>query len=392
VVVKFYRSIKLISSKKYEIEASMTRESSIILCVYFKLFLILYQNMIKIIENAMRHYALDPQNFEIKTIGSGLIHQTYILKGEKSYVLQKLNTNVFKEPKLIEKNISLVSNYLKHAQPNYLFPSSIPTIENESLFYDMESFWRLSLFVTNSITIDLVDDPVLAYEAAKAFGQLSKYLNKISLDQFEETIPNFHNLEFRYEQFETSLKKGLPERAKKGKEIIQFFETQKGILETFRQIKKNGQIPLRVQHHDTKISNVLLDSSTKKALAICDLDTLMPGYFISDLGDMVRTYTSSENEESTKWESVKVREPYFKALMQGYLSEMGHSLTSDEKKHIFYAGEFMIYMQGLRFLTDYLLGDIYYPVKHDTHNLNRAKNQMLLLEDLQVQKEKLMDF
>ncbi|MGK0139631.1 MAG: hypothetical protein ACI9DJ_003093, partial [Algoriphagus sp.] len=262
MVVKFYRSIKLISSKKYEIEASMTRESSIILCVYFKLFLILYQNMIKIIENAMRHYALDPQNFEIKTIGSGLIHQTYILKGEKSYVLQKLNTNVFKEPKLIEKNISLVSNYLKHAQPNYLFPSSIPTIENESLFYDMESFWRLSLFVTNSITIDLVDDPVLAYEAAKAFGQLSKYLNKISLDQFEETIPNFHNLEFRYEQFETSLKKGLPERAKKGKEIIQFFETQKGILETFRQIKKNGQIPLRVQHHDTKISNVLLDSST----------------------------------------------------------------------------------------------------------------------------------
>jgi hypothetical protein len=392
VVAKIYNTIKLISSKKYEIGASMTRETSIILCGYCYFILTLYQNMTKVIEVAMRQYALDPKNLEIKTIGSGLIHHTYILKGEKSYVLQKLNTNVFKDPKLIEKNISLVSNYLKNTHPNYLFPSSIPTAKNEPLFFDGESFWRLSLFVANSTTIDLVDDPVLAYEAAQAFGQLSKYLDKISLDPFKETIPNFHNLEFRYQQFETSLKNGQPERAKKGKEIIQFFETQKRILETFRIIKKDGQIPLRVQHHDTKISNVLLDANTKKALAICDLDTLMPGYFISDLGDMVRTYTSSENEESTNWESIKVREPYFKALMQGYLSQMGHSLTAAERKHLFYAGEFMIYMQGLRFLSDYLLGDIYYPVKHDTHNLNRAKNQMLLLQDLQVQKEKLMDF
>ncbi len=348
--------------------------------------------MINVIEVAMSQYALDPNKIEINAIGIGLIHQTYILKGEKSYILQKLNLNVFKDPKLIEKNISLVSNYLKNTSPEYLFPSSVPTQENEPLFFDGESHWRLSPFVSNSHTIDVANKPELAYEAAKAFGQLAKLLNDISTAEFETTIPNFHNLEFRFEQFQTALDKGISTRIEKSNELITFYEGQKGLVDTFKELKEKELLPIRIQHHDTKINNVLLDKETKKALAICDLDTLMPGYFISDLGDMVRTYTSLENENSTNWEEIKVREPYFKALMKGFLSEMGNSLTEMEKEYLFYAGEFMIYMQGLRFLSDYIMGDAYYPVEHDLHNFNRAKNQMLLLKDLQLKKEDLLDF
>jgi len=336
------------------------------------------------IEAALKTFDLKPDSFEIKTMGSGLIHQTFLIKGSKSYVLQKLNTSIFKNPEQIEKNIALTSGYLKEINPEYLFPASIPTYEGKPLFFDGITYWRLSPFVFNSITIDVADKPELAFEAAKAFGQLAKLLNDISVNDFEITISDFHNLSFRYEQFQSAISEGISSRISHAAELIQFYNSQKRIVDVFDEIKKDKLLPIRVQHHDTKINNVLLDSDSMNALAICDLDTLMPGYFISDLGDMVRTYTSAENEESTNWDAIKVRPDYYDSLMRGYLSEMQNSLTETEKEYLFYAGEFMIYMQGLRFLADYLLGDVYYPVKHELHNFNRSKNQMLLLGSLQL--------
>lgn len=331
----------------------------------------------------LQAWGLDETKFEVQKIGSGHIHQTLKLEGEDSYVIQKLNTSVFKDPELIEKNIGLVREHLSKHKPDYLFLASIPTLENKNVHFDGENYWRLTKFVVNSTTIDIVENTEAAYEAARAFGELGKNLDGISIDDFEESIVNFHNLDFRFEEFKTALANGLKDRKEKASSLIDFYLTNDSILKTYQDILSQKTLPLRVQHHDTKINNVLLDKGSFKALAICDLDTLMPGYFISDLGDMVRTYTSLESEDSTNWDEVRIRPDYYEALINGYLSEMDEALTSKEKENLHYAGQFMIYMQGLRFLSDYLQGDTYYPVKYDLHNFDRAKNQMVLLESLQ---------
>jgi hypothetical protein len=135
-------------------------------------------------------------------------------------------------------------------------------------------------------------------------------------------------------------------------------------------------------HHDTKINNVLLNKDTYEGICVCDLDTLMPGKIISDLGDMVRTYVCPVSEEERDFSLIVIRDEYYEALMQGYLAEIGGTLTKVEKEQLFFAGKFMIYMQGIRFLTDYLNGDVYYPIKYPAHNYDRAKNQLVLLRRL----------
>jgi thiamine kinase-like enzyme len=313
-------------------------------------------------KDILQNYDLNTADCSIEPIGSGLVHQTFLIRGKKQFVLQKINTAIFKSPEQIAKNIKACKDYLNETHPEYLFVGFKPTRENLAYAIVNGNYWRLSPFVKNSITLDLLNNPSLAFEAAKAFGQLAKYLNHIPTENFEATIPDFHNLSYRFEQFQHALENGISEKINQSKELIYFYKSQKRIADVFEEIKNESLFPLRIQHHDTKINNVLLDKDSHNALAICDLDTLMPGYFISDLGDMVRTYTSAENEDSTNWDAIKVRPEYYNALMEGYLSEMEDSLTEKEKSSLFYAGEFMIYMQGLRFLSDYLLGDIYYPV------------------------------
>ncbi len=211
------------------------------------------------------------------------------------------------------------------------------------------------------------------------------------MSKFEATIPDFHNLSFRYQQFQEALAQATPERKEVAQEAIDYFLNKQEIVATYDSLLQDPDFPDRLMHHDTKINNVLLDTDTQQGLAVCDLDTLMPGKVISDLGDMVRTYVSPVSEESTDFEKVIVREDYYQALVEGYLSEMKTVLTETEKSAIFYSGLFLVYMQGIRFLADYLNGDVYYPIKYPTHNLDRARNQMVLLQDLYAKEEVLRE-
>ena len=325
------------------------------------------------------------EEIELKRFGSGHIHQTFLVKirNKSSYILQKLNTSIFGLPEVISKNIELASDFLSKKDPEYRFPGAELTRSGEPLLIENGEHWRLSRFIENSYSPDVLESPQQAFEAAKAFGKLSRLLHGIPMDGFQETIPDFHNLHFRYFQFEQAMVNTSTQRLKKAEGLVEFYKDQKTLVDVFDKINSDNLLPPRIQHHDTKINNVLFDNKTHKALAVCDLDTLMPGYFISDLGDMIRTYTSAENEDSTRWNEVKIRTPFLEALLQGYLSEMENVLTTDERYYLSYAGEFMIYMQGLRFLSDYLNGDIYYPVKYEQHNYDRAKNQMILLQNYQ---------
>ena len=181
---------------------------------------------------------------------------------------------------------------------------------------------------------------------------------------------------------------GNKERLQQSTGLIDFIKDNKAIVETYENVLQNPFFKLRVTHHDTKISNVLFDNKDE-GLCIIDLDTVMPGYFISDVGDMMRTYLSPANEEEKDFSKIEIREEYFKAIWNGYMGEMNMELTDDEKAHFIYAGKFMIYMQALRFLTDHLNDDIYYGAKYEGQNLVRAGNQAILLNCLLEKENKL---
>ncbi|RYE01403.1 MAG: aminoglycoside phosphotransferase family protein, partial [Sphingobacteriaceae bacterium] len=183
-------------------------------------------------------------------------------------------------------------------------------------------------------------------------------------------------------------KNAAPTRKEKASSQIKIVLEHVEILKTYQKIIQEKQVPLRVMHHDTKISNVLFNNAGK-SLCMVDLDTVMPGYFLSDLGDMMRTYLSPASEEETDLNRIIIRPDFYQAIIHGYLSEMETVLTSAEKQYFFYAGKMMMYMQGLRFLTDFLIGDIYYPVTYPDQNLFRAKNQFTLLKRFMLMENRL---
>lgn len=324
-----------------------------------------------------------PENTKFQVFGSGLINATYLLEAGKKYVLQKINTKVFTQPDIIAKNISNCAKFFKQNKSDYLFIVPILTKEGLAYYRSDNETWRLTPFIENSFTVDQLNNPAQAYEAAKAVGKFAAETNGIAIEGFGETIPRFHDLSYRYEEFLLALERGHAGRIKEEKRLIEQIKELSYICKTYEAIKNNPEIPIRIQHHDTKINNILFDKTSQKSVCLCDLDTVMPGYFISDLGDMMRTYLAVANEEVVDVEKVLVRPAFYQALLEGYLSEMKDILTEAEKSYVFYAGEFLIYMQALRFFTDYLNGDIYYGIKYPENNLNRTKNQLKLLAEYQ---------
>jgi Ser/Thr protein kinase RdoA (MazF antagonist) len=331
-------------------------------------------------------YNLPAEGWKIKLVGSGHINDTYIATGnQQSWIVQKLNHRVFTQPEAIEQNIQLCQAYLHEKDPNYLFLAPILNKKGCYTTKIVDSYWRIFPFISEGIAFDTLSDPKQAYEAAKKFGELSRLLHGIPLGNFKETIPAFHDLSLRFKQFEKAVDQAPEQLKATAKEAIALALTHQDSVLTFEKLKKT--LPLRVQHHDTKISNVLLHKDTYTGVCVIDLDTLMPGYFLSDLGDMMRTYLCTFDENEVDLSKITIREEYFKALLSGYLSEMAEVLSAEEKTHLLFAGKFILYMQALRFLSDYLHGSTYYPISYPEQNLIRSLNQFQLLQSI-VEKEK----
>ncbi|HUX84178.1 MAG TPA: aminoglycoside phosphotransferase family protein [Chitinophagaceae bacterium] len=338
----------------------------------------------------LKAFGLREEDFRLQRFESGHINNTVRLRnihGDRDYVLQRINTRVFTDPWTIVRNQRMAATFLKEHFPKYLFLAAIPTQDGSDLYETRDEFWRLVPFIPHSIALDQADSPKQAFEAATQFGRLTRLLSGIDLYDFSPTIPNFHNLTLRYSAFQDAIRNAREERREYAEELTESFLRYSFIAVQFEQLKTDREFRDRLVHHDTKINNVLLDEKSFEGICVIDLDTLMPGKIISDLGDMVRTYTSPVSEEEQDYSRIVIREPYYEALMKGYLSELGEDLTPTEKNLLFYAGQFMVYMQGIRFLTDFLNSDIYYPIRYPEHNFVRAKNQLTLLEQLN-QKEK----
>lgn len=330
--------------------------------------------------NVLNVFGLNADSCAVAAFGSGLINSTWkVSSGDDDYILQRINTNIFKAPQDIADNLVKLKAYLQATAPDYLFAAPLPALDAEFLVYDEGHYYRLLPFIKNSHTVDVVTRPEQSYEAAKQFGKFTRLLNDFDPTTLKYTLPDFHNLSLRIAQFKSALKTTEAVRLVKAALEIKLIIKHENIDKIYNRIIRDKEIPLRVIHHDTKINNVLFDSDDK-GLCVIDLDTVMPGYFISDVGDMMRTYLSPVNEEEQDLNKIHIRQENIKAIYDGYMEEMGSVLTDAEKALFFYAGEFMMYMQAVRFLTDYLNGDVYYHTTYPGQNLARARNQLTLLD------------
>lgn len=332
-------------------------------------------------EEVLLQFGISPSSAAIDPIHNGLINHTWkIGTGGRNYILQKINHTVFKNPQDVAGNIAAVADYLAQYHPGYIFTPALKTNRGETLYKSrLENYYRLFSFIEGSHTSSSVATSGQAFEAARQFGKFTCVLKEFDAASLKTTIPFFHDLEFRYQQFLDALKHGNEKRIKTASTLIGQVKQHVGMVDHFKKIKTDPGFKLRVMHHDTKISNVLFDKNNK-GICVIDLDTLMPGYFISDVGDMMRTYLSPVTEEERDTSKIQVRPEIYTAIVKGYLQEMEQELTGIEKDHFFYAGTFMIYMQVLRFLTDHLNNDSYYGAAYEGHNEVRAINQLVLLQ------------
>jgi Ser/Thr protein kinase RdoA (MazF antagonist) len=319
----------------------------------------------------------------LRSFGAGLINHTWRVKDDgKDFILQKMNTNVFKKPENIAYNIDLIDSFLKANHPDYFFLAPVKTKSGDLMARHEHEYYRLFPFVQNSRTYDVVETPEQAFEAAGQFGLFTHLVSGLSAQDLKITIPGFHDLSVRYTQFEEACSTGSATRIAQAEQEIEFLRNNASIVKTFQTIQSSKLFKIRVTHHDTKISNVLFDQFDK-GICVIDLDTVMPGYFISDVGDMLRTYLSPVSEEEKDLSKIRVRNDYFSAILEGYLSCMAADLNNEELEQFVYSGMFMIYMQAIRFLTDHLNNDVYYGAAYEGHNFIRAKNQITLLTRLQ---------
>jgi Ser/Thr protein kinase RdoA (MazF antagonist) len=331
-------------------------------------------------QEILSNYFNEDPALDVQLFGNGLIHKTYILSKNNipAFILQQVNTNVFKWPDTIENNLQLLKDNIDESNSELFLPLPLQNLSGSLHTYVNNDVFRVSKYVEGSHAIDTCLQPEQAYEAAFQFGQFTSSFAGLDISRLKPTIPDFHNLTFRWKQFEQALTNGNPTRIQHSRQEIKTIVDNQPIVTKYEQICSSNQFKQRVTHHDTKISNVLFDQNGK-GICVIDLDTVMSGLHISDLGDMFRTYLSPGNEEETDLEKVFVRSSFYTAIVDGYLEKMSDQLTDEEKAMIPFAGEFLIYMQALRFLTDFLNDDIYYGISYEMNNFNRTINQLHLL-------------
>lgn len=340
-----------------------------------------------LVKAILADYPIPLEETSAEPFGSGLINTTYrIRNGKQDYILQKINEEVFRDPGKIAENIRKIDDFLQHKHPEYFFVSPLQTKDSQTMAYrEGNGYYRLVPFVDGSLSLDVVNHPEEAFESAAQFGRFTAKLHEFHPGALKITLPDFHNLTLRYEQFQHILKNGNQQRIREASKTIQFIESHQHIVAGYESICQDPAFPIRVMHHDTKISNVLLDRNLK-GICVIDLDTVMPGHFFSDVGDMLRTYLSPVSEEELNLDKNIIRIPIFEAIIKGYFQEMKDVLTHAEKKAFLFAGKIMIYMQAIRFLSDHFNDDIYYGAKYPGHNYFRALNQIDLLQKF-IEKE-----
>lgn len=321
---------------------------------------------------------------QIIPINSGLINSTYkISDNRKGILLQQINKKVFNHPEDIISNYNKIYSYLK-VSGSFSIPVPEKLIDQKDFFKDENmNYWRATSFIENAYSPEIPQSTNEVYQAANCFGNFTKALAGFDISGLKIIIPRFHDLSLRYDQFSQAVENGFAERKNNSANEITELQKRKRLVDFYTEIIKSPEYKQRVMHHDAKLSNILFDLETKQVICPVDLDTVQPGYFFSDIGDMIRSMACSHSENSVEFNQIFINSDFYRAILNGYSEAMVNELTEKERKNIHYAGLMMIYMQSLRYLTDYLNKDIYYRINYTEQNFDRAKNQLTLLSRLE---------
>jgi hypothetical protein len=341
-----------------------------------------------------RHFQIAGDFTGAEPYGSGHINDTYCVgfdcRGTRvRYIFQRINHNVFKDPVALMENIQRVTAHLGKkagdAADSRRVLTLIPARDGKVYYHDDVDYWRVYAFIENARTLDTVESPHQAFEAAKALGQFQKLLADLPAPRLHDTIPDFHHTPKRFAALEKAIEADTVNRAKQVKPEIEFALRHKAMTNRLLE----AQLPERVTHNDTKFNNVMLDDATGEGICVIDLDTVMPGLALYDFGDMVRTTTSGVKEDEPDASKVALRFPMFEALARGYLASASEFLTPAEKDLLAFSGKLITFEIGLRFLTDFLCGDNYFKVHRENHNLDRCRTQFKLVESISEQEERM---
>jgi hypothetical protein len=354
----------------------------------------------KQLQDISKKFQIYGEILHAETLKIGHINETYTATYDQGgtrvrYIHQKINRNVFKNPEAVMKNVMRVTTHIRKKQEMRNVRDAtrrtlivIPTRDGKSYYQNGDSeVWRTFVFVEGVETYEAVQSPEQAFQAGRAFGEFQHLLVDLPGDRLHETIPYFHHTRRRFTALQQAIEKDRYNRAKDARPEIEFALSHEKIVDVILTAMEKGKIPERVTHNDTKFNNVMLDVLTGESMCIVDLDTVMPGCALYDFGDMVRTTTSPTLEDEPDLSKVKMQMPMFKRLAEGYLSTASQFLTKAEKSHIAFSGKLITFEIGIRFLTDFLVGDTYFRIHRPAHNLDRCRTQFKLVESIERQEE-----
>ena len=347
------------------------------------------------LSQACHGFAIEGTYKDCMSYGNGHINDTYLLtyeqnEQEHAYILQHMNKTIFTNPEALMENIIGVTGFLKEkikaagGNPRRETLDFVFTPDGKPYYKDdFGEYWRAYHYIDHVYALDQVKNPEDFYQSALSFGHFQQMLADFPADTLHETIPDFHNTAVRFKAFEKAVTEDICGRAAGVMEEIQFVRQHSDLACVLGDLQKQGKIPLRVTHNDTKSNNVLIDESTGKGLCVIDLDTVMPGLSVNDFGDSIRFGASTAAEDEKDLSRVSCSMELYEAYVKGFLEGCGGRLTDNEIAALPLGAKVMTYECGMRFLTDYLCGDTYFKIHRPGHNLDRARTQFKLVSDME---------
>lgn len=355
------------------------------------------------IDNAIAAFRLAGIPRSVNPHGNGHINDTYLVICDdagnvKKYILQRMNHSIFRNPQALMENVAGVTSYLqekireRNGDPDRETLSVIKTKDGKNYFEDsLHNFWRVFPFIEDTYCLEKVENAGDFYDCAQAFGSFQRQLADYPAETLHETIPLFHHTPSRFQTFQKAVREDPLGRADSVREEINFALAREADTHVLTDLLEKGELPLRVTHNDTKLNNILFDAVTKKALCIIDLDTVMPGLSLYDFGDAIRTGANTGAEDETDLSKIGLDLSLFETFTDGFLTGCAGSLTPLEIELLPMGAKLMTYECGIRFLADYLVGDVYFKIHREHHNLDRARTQFKLVADMEAKWEEMAE-